>query len=158
VFSIIDTNALDFMVQYNLTLAGDVQRELADGIKRVIMQGIIAGKSTDDIVRDLGKVILDKDSFRQAGTRVFSKAQYRMEMIVRTEVLRAHNMGRLKFHQKAGIEKLEWMTMDDERTCPVCGPMDGKKYSIDKFPQQPKHAHCRCCSLPIVEPERLKKI
>jgi hypothetical protein len=66
VFSIIDTNALDFMVQYNLTLAGDVQRELADGIKRVIMQGIVAGKSTDDIVRDLGKVVLDKDSFRQA--------------------------------------------------------------------------------------------
>jgi SPP1 gp7 family putative phage head morphogenesis protein len=158
VFSIIDTNALDFMVQYNLTLAGDVQRELADGIKRVIMQGIVAGKSTDDIVRDLGKVVLDKDSFRQAGTRVFSKAQYRMEMIARTEVLRAHNMGRLKFHQKAGIEKLEWMTMDDERTCPVCGPMDGKKYSIDKFPQQPKHVHCRCTNLPIVEPERLKKI
>jgi SPP1 gp7 family putative phage head morphogenesis protein len=158
VFSIIDTNALDFMVQYNLTLAGDVQRELADGIKRVIMQGIVAGKSTDDIVRDLGKVVLDKDSFRQAGTRVFSKAQYRMEMIARTEVLRAHNMGRLKFHQKAGIEKLEWMTMDDERTCPVCGPLDGKKYSIEKFPQQPVHSFCRCTNLPIVEPKRLKKI
>jgi len=41
VFSIVDTNALDFMTQYNLTLAGDVNRELADGIKRVIMQGII---------------------------------------------------------------------------------------------------------------------
>lgn len=157
VFSIIDTNALDFMVQYNLTLAGDVQRELVDGIKRVIMQGIMAGKGTDDIVRDLGKVVLDKDSFRQAGTRVFSKAQYRMEMIARTEVLRAHNMGRLKFHQEAGIEKLEWMTMNDERTCPVCGPLDGRKYSIDKFPQQPAHPHCRCTNLPMVEPERLKK-
>src|SRR5690606_40821787 len=39
--------------------------------------GIATGKGADDIVRDLGKVIVDKDSFRQAGTRVFSKAQYR---------------------------------------------------------------------------------
>ncbi len=157
IFSIIDTNALDFMVQYNLTLAGDVQRELADGIKRVMMQGIMEGKSTDDIVRDMGRVILDKDSFRQAGTRVFSKAQYRMEMIARTEVLRAHNIGRLKFHQKAGIEKLEWMTMDDERTCQVCGPLDDKTFSTDKFPQQPAHPHCRCTNLPIIELKRLKK-
>jgi SPP1 gp7 family putative phage head morphogenesis protein len=158
VFSIVDTNALDFMAQYNLTLAGDVQRELADGIKRVILQGIVQGKGTDDVVRDLGHVVIYKDSFRQAGTRVFSKAQYRMEMIARTEVLRAHNMGRVKFHQQVGIEKLEWMTMDDERTCPVCGPLDGKKYSIDKFPQIPAHPFCRCCVLPIVEPDRLKKI
>jgi SPP1 gp7 family putative phage head morphogenesis protein len=154
----VDTNALDFMAQYNLTLAGDVQRELSDGIKRVIMQGIVQGKGTDDIVRDLGHVVIYKDSFRQAGTRVFSKAQYRMEMIARTEVLRAHNMGRIKFHQQVGIEKLEWMTMDDERTCPVCGPLDGKKYSIDKFPQQPAHPLCRCCVLPIIGPDHLKKI
>ena len=158
VFSIVDTNALDFMAQYNLTLAGEVQRELSDGIKRVILQGIVQGKGTDDIVRDLGHVVIYKDSFRQAGTRVFSKAQYRMEMIARTEVLRAHNMGRLKFHRQVGIQKLEWMTMDDERTCPVCGPLDGKKYSIDKFPQLPAHSFCRCCALPIVEPKRLKKI
>jgi SPP1 gp7 family putative phage head morphogenesis protein len=158
VFSIVDTNALDFMAQYNLTLAGDVQRELSDGIKRVILQGIVQGKGTDDIVRDLGHVVIYKDSFRHAGTRVFSKAQYRMEMIARTEVLRAHNMGRLKFHRQVGIEKLEWMTMDDERTCPVCGPLDGKKNSIDKFPQQPGHTFCRCTNLPVVEIDRLKKI
>jgi SPP1 gp7 family putative phage head morphogenesis protein len=146
-FTIVDTNALDFMSQYNLTLAGDVNRELADGIKRTILNGIATGKGADDIVRDLGSVIVDKDSFRQAGTRVFSKAQYRMEMIARTEVLRAHNMGRLKFHERVGVQKLEWMTMGDERTCPVCGPLDGQEFTIDKFPQQPAHPHCRCTNL-----------
>lgn len=78
VFTIVDTNALDFMAQYNLTLAGDVHRELAGGIKRTILNGVATGKGADDIVRDMGKVIVDKDSFRQAGSRVFSKAQYRM--------------------------------------------------------------------------------
>jgi len=158
VFTIVDTNALDFMTQYNLTLAGDVNRELADGIKRVIMQGIIEGKGTDDIVRDLGRVVIYKDSFKQAGTKVFSKAQYRMEMIARTEVLRAHNMGRLKFHQHVGIKKLEWMTMGDERTCPVCGPLNGKTFPIDKFPGQPAHPFCRCTNLPVLSDIKLKNI
>ena len=147
VFTIVDTNALDFMAQYNLTLAGDVHRELAGGIKRTILNGIATGKGADDIVRDMGKVIVDKDSFRQAGSRVFSKAQYRMEMIARTEVLRAHNMGRLKFHERVGIQKLEWLAMEDERMCPVCGGLDGKTFPIDKFPQQPAHPHCRCTNI-----------
>lgn len=61
-FTIVDTNALDFMAQYNLALAGD--RELLSGIKRTILNGIATGKGADDIVQDMGKVIIDKDSFR----------------------------------------------------------------------------------------------
>ena len=146
-FTIVDTNALDFLAQYNLPLAGDIHRELADGIKRTLLTGIATGKGAGDIVRDLGAVIEDKDSFRQAGTRVFSKAQYRMEMIARTEVLRAHNMGRLKFHERAGVQRLEWLCMEDERSCPVCNGLDGKVFPIDKFPQQPAHPHCRCTNI-----------
>ncbi len=150
VFTLIDTDALDFMVNYDLVLASDVQRELADGIKRTILSGIVTGKGTDDIVRDLGRVIEDKESFRHAGSKVFTKAQYRMEMIARTEVLRAHNQGRMKFHRQVGVKKLEWMTMADERTCPVCGALDGKQFDIDKFPNIPAHPHCRCCALPVI--------
>ena len=55
-FTIVDTNALDFMAQYNLTLAGDVHRELADGIKRTILNGVATGKGADDIVQDLSLI------------------------------------------------------------------------------------------------------
>ncbi len=147
VFTLIDTDALDFMANYNLVLAGDVHRELADGIKRTILSGVATGKGADDIVRDMGLVIEDKESFRHAGTKVFTKAQYRMEMIARTEVLRAHNQGRIKFHQQVGVSKLEWMTMEDERTCPVCGGLDGKVFDTDHFPNQPAHPNCRCTSV-----------
>lgn len=148
VFTLIDTDALDFMTNYNLVLVGDVHRELSDGIKRTILSGVATGKGADDIVRDLGRIIEDKESFRNAGSKVFSKAQYRMEMIARTEILRAHNQGRMKFHRQVGVQKLEWMTMEDERTCPVCGGLDGKQFDIDKFPNIPAHPHCRCCALP----------
>ena len=146
-FTLIDTDALDFMSQYNLVLAGDVHRELADGIRRTVMSGIATGKGVEDIVRDLGHVVKEPESFRHAGTKVFRKAQYRMEVIARTEVLRAHNQGRLKFHQQVGVEKLEWMTMEDERVCPVCGPLDGRVFRTGRFPPQPAHPNCRCSSV-----------
>lgn len=148
VFTLIDTDALDFLANYNLVLLGDVHQELSAGIKRTILSGIATGKGADDIVRDLGKVIEDKESFRHAGSKVFSKAQYRMEMIARTEVLRAHNQGRIKFHRQVGVQKLEWMALEDERMCPVCGALDGKVFDIDKFPSIPSHTNCRCQVLP----------
>jgi SPP1 gp7 family putative phage head morphogenesis protein len=147
VFTIVDTDALDFMTNYNLVLAGDVHRELVDGIKRTVMSGIATGKGVEDIVRDLGHVVKDRESFRHAGSKVFSKAQYRMEVIARTEVLRAHNQGRIKFHRQVGVQKLEWMTMEDERVCPICGPLDGKVFDTGRFPQQPAHPNCRCTSV-----------
>ncbi len=150
VFTLIDTDALDFMTNYNLVLVGDVSRELESGIRRTILSSITTGKDVRDIVRDMGAVIENKESFRNAGSKVFSKAQYRMEMIARTEVLRAHNQGRIKFHQQVGVQRLEWMTMEDERMCPVCGELDGKVFDIDRFPNQPYHPRCRCCALPIV--------
>ncbi|MHB9036962.1 MAG: minor capsid protein [Armatimonadota bacterium] len=119
VFTLIDTDALDFMANYNLVLVGDVHRELSDGIRKTIFSGIATGKSARDIVRDMGLVIEDKESFRHAGSKVFSKAQYRMEMIARTEVLRAHNQGRIKFHQQIGVTKLEWRTSECVRSAVV---------------------------------------
>lgn len=157
IIALVDRNALDFLAPYQMLLTGDVQREVADGIQRVVFSGIALGKSTEDMVRELGHVIKDPESFRHAGGRVFSKAQYLLEMILRTETLRAHNQGRITFYGRAGVEKLEWMTMEDKRVCPVCGPLDGKVYEIGKLPPRPRHPMCRCSALPIIpDPEKLK--
>ena len=60
---------------------------------------------------------------------------------------RAHNQGQLKFHDQVGVRKLEWMTMEDERVSLVCGPLDGKVFDTNRFPQQPAHPNCRCTSV-----------
>ena len=146
-FTLVDLGALDFQGHYALQLAGSVHQELGDGIQRTLLSGIATGKSAQDIVRDMGEVVKDRESFRHAGTRTFSKAQYRMEMIARTEVLRAHNQGRQKFHDRVGVRRIEWLTMGDERVCPVCGPLDGKVFPLERFPRQPAHPACRCSSM-----------
>lgn len=49
----------------------------------------------------------------------------------------------LKAYKDAGVKRVKWVTENDEKVCPVCGPMDGKIYDIDKVPVKP-HVNCRC--------------
>lgn len=42
-----------------------------------------------------------------------------------------------------GVEKVQWIAADDEKTCPTCGSRDGKIYDILKVPPKP-HYGCRC--------------
>jgi len=151
VFTVIDTAALDFMTRYNLQLAGDVSRELADGLNRAVQTGIATGMSVRDIVKEMGSVVTDKETFRHAGKKVFGQAQTRMELIARTETIRAHSQGQRKFYDTVGVRKLEWLTMDDERMCPECGALNGKTYPADKFPNQPLHPACRCGNVAVVD-------
>jgi SPP1 gp7 family putative phage head morphogenesis protein len=155
VFQLIDTQALNFLVNFNIQLAGDVSRELADGINKTIQLGIASGKGAPDIVRDLGSIIKDKDAFRRAGKTVFKTAQTRMTLIARTETIRAHNQGQIKFYHTVGVEKAVWQTAEDERTCPECAPLDGKVYPLDKLPTLPIHAGGRCYTIPEI-PDDIK--
>jgi len=41
----------------------------------------------------------------------------------------------LNAFQQIGIQKLEWMTMEDERVCLICSSMDGKVYDTSRFHQ-----------------------
>ncbi|QTD49648.1 phage head morphogenesis protein [Sulfidibacter corallicola] len=162
VFQVIDRDALDFLAKYTVRLSGDVSRELRDGIKRTLLTGIVRGLSSEQIAKEMGQVIPDLESFRNAGGRVFSKAQYRLELIARTETLRAHNQGRVTFYQQVGVEKVEWLTLDDERVCPVCGPLNGQVFPIDQPLDQPRHPNCRCTHVPagdfeVAEPGRKQK-
>ena len=151
VFTIVDTSALDFMTRFDIQLAGDVSRDLASGIHRTVQAGIATGMSVRDIAKEMGTVITDKEAFRHAGKRVFGKAQTRMELIARTETMRAHSQGQRKFYSTVGVRKLEWLATGDERMCPECEPLDGKVYPIDKFPNQPKHPRCRCGHVAVID-------
>jgi SPP1 gp7 family putative phage head morphogenesis protein len=147
VFSLIDRNALDFMVRFNIQLIGNVHKELLNGIKQGITLGIIQGESIAEISRGLGSIITDPATFRRAGKTVFKTAQQRIELITRTETIRAHNQGRLKFFDTINVKRVKWMAVGDERMCLVCGGLDGKEYMLDNLPPIPAHPACRCTTV-----------
>lgn len=48
----------------------------------------------------------------------------------------------------AGIERVQWITEEDERTCRSCSSLHGTEYQIDEIPPKP-HYGCRCRLKPI---------
>lgn len=88
----------------------------------------------------------------------------RAELIARQEIIMAENAGRhLGFQQS--IEQgwsspkamKRWSSSTDERTCDICGPMNGKSVQWDKaYPNgvfnPPAHILCRC-TISLLEPD-----
>lgn len=55
----------------------------------------------------------------------------------------------LRAYEEAGIKKVEWVAMEDERVCPVCGALDHKIFTLNKCPALPQHYNCRCFVIPV---------
>lgn len=56
----------------------------------------------------------------------------------------------LKAYRDAGVKYVMWVTEKDERVCPVCRPLDGRVYPIEKAPEK-QHWHCRCWLVPVTK-------
>ena len=86
-------------------------------------------------------------ALRKELTPLFGKE--RAELIASTETTAAYAEGNRIAYQASGlVGKVEWRTAMDERVCPICGPLDGKRETLDGdfdgvgFP--PAHPRCRC--------------
>ncbi len=145
-FDTIDGRALDALARYNIKLLGTVSDRLLDDIKINLQAGILSGRDIGQIALDIGDVIKpsDKDKLRFAGKKVFKTAQNRIEVIARTEMMRAYNQGRVHLYKSMNVEKVIWYTAMDERVCPVCGPLNGQEFELDQIPPIPAHPQCRC--------------
>ncbi len=63
-------------------------------------------------------------------TRYFGRS--RAELIASTEVTRAFAEGNRVAYQESGVvEQVEIRTSEDERVCPVCGPLAGTRHPLD---------------------------
>ena len=144
IFQLVDKNALDFLANFQTSLAGEVTKDLTGKIMTQIQIGIASGEDVTSIVRNLGKVIKNRDAFAQAGATTFKNVQTRMRMIARTEVIRAHNAGNIKFYDRIGIKKYVWNSVLDERTPSggICEQRDGQVFVVNKDPAPPEHPNC----------------
>lgn len=54
----------------------------------------------------------------------------------------------LKSYRDAGVRRVRWVTVGDEKVCETCRERNGKVYSINSIPPKP-HKHCRCVFEPV---------
>ncbi len=144
-----------------LKFSFDMTEETNNLLKTALQEGVKNGES----------IALLKNRVKD----VFSNMEsYRAERIARSEVIRASNFAATEAYQQSGVvDKVQWLTTEDDRTCPYCDPLNGKEiaigetffqngdavngtdgteYHIDyadvEYP--PLHPSCRCTTVPIV--------
>jgi SPP1 gp7 family putative phage head morphogenesis protein len=86
--------------------------------------------------------------------RAVGLSKTRAEAIAITEVTRAASAAtnglQGHYRERYNLAYLRvWQTNEDDRVCPICGPLDGKseQYWRTRFPQgPPAHPRCRCAT------------
>lgn len=130
----------------------NVRREvLVDNVKRSVIQGLIQGEG----MRDIRRRLADSLGVRPGQTSDFKGAYYRALLITRTEIMRASNLAALGIYEQNQdvLSGWEWTSTLDERTCPVCGKLDGQVFRFDSRQLQPpsgSHPGCRCTIVPVI--------
>lgn len=155
-----------------------VSRETKAAIRAIIVRSIREGIAPYDAARSIRELIglnapqaqaaeTYREHLEESGlssvrveklmeTYVARKIRERAKTIARTEIAEALNIGVLEGWRQAqedgwlpGKPKKEWITTPDEKLCPICGALEGKRvglnanFSIGR-PGPPAHPRCRC--------------
>ena len=106
---------------------------LDDKLRDRIVEGIATGQTHREIAK---------------GIEEYEVPPARAKAVARTMVTTVSNEAELSALKETRIKRYEYVATLDERTCPVCGRLDGKTFPLDKakagvnFP--PMHPNCRC--------------
>lgn len=59
-------------------------------------------------------------------------------------------MAMIKAYRDAGVLKVKWVALEDDKICEECADLDGTVHPIDNVPIKP-HINCRCWLVPVVD-------
>ena len=152
-----DASLLGIPVEWDLEnpFVQDVLDALADEVKGV-------AETTKDEIRALvGRQAAEGWTIDQLAAELeqsgVTRSAARAAIIARTETTRAYSLGSIAAFQVSGVvDRLEWLTAQDEKTCPECAALDGQVAAMGQsfdggvmFP--PAHPNCRCAILPVLK-------
>lgn len=81
----------------------------------------------------------------------FEVSYGRADALVRTELAHIQTQAAQKRYTDYGIKEMEVWVDEDERTCPVCSKLEGKRIPVGGVMPIPAHPRCRCCMIPVIE-------
>lgn len=110
---------------------------------------LIAERVNNDISRMLYQKASPQD-IKKAIAKDFNISYSSADRLIRTETSKFYNSAAEDSYKAAGITEIEWLTEKDDRTCEICGPLNGKRFPIGTK-NAPAHVSCRCTILPVIE-------
>lgn len=129
---------------------------LIEAIKNSLSQSMIQGESMTQarnrLIKELG--------VKPGQNKGFKGSAWHMMLIARTEIMRASNLGALTIYEQNQdvLSGWEWVATLDERTCPICGGLDGQVFRWGSRQAQPpsgSHPGCRCTIVPVLRDTEL---
>ncbi len=119
-------------------LEGSTQR----GLRTAIQANIETGAPLKTLIKDIEPL--------------FGKA--RAKVISATEVTRLYAEGNSAAYAAAGVERVEWRTVNDAAVDPICEALDGQRWAVGGGQSPPAHPNCRCWLAPVVSDKPLVKV
>lgn len=122
--------------------------ELLNQLRETLTTGLIRGES----VQDMSKRLAERMNVSRSNAL----------RLIRTESSHIHNTAELDAYKACGFEEYEYMASFGERTCDVCGGLDGRRFKLgDKqfgvnFP--PLHPNCRCTTVAVDQDDDLEDV
>lgn len=115
-WDVFNRDAVNFLREYRLTWVNDIADTTRDQAVDVIADWIENGEPKDILDKRLGNIL---------GTT-------RAKNIATTEVTRVYAKGnQLAWKATRIVTAQKWQTAQDERVCPLCGPLHNQTVSID---------------------------
>lgn len=134
----------------------DARDDFTRRIRRSMVQSQIGGESIAQATRRLAKELGLDISRRGQDRGLFA----RLEMISRTEILRASNTAAHAIYEqnKDVLEGYRIIVTHDERTCPICAPKDNEFHTFKEGEEEmpPFHPNCRCSIVPELQEDALQ--
>lgn len=98
---------------------------------------------------------VSKDELVKTLMETFDVSYRKADRIARTELSYVQNKAAINKYIEVGIDEYEILSAHDERTCPICSKMNGKRFKIAKMAvgenAPPFHANCRCSVLGVIK-------
>lgn len=98
---------------------------------------------------------VSKDELVKTLMETFDISYRKADRIARTELSYVQNKAAINKYIEAGIDEYEILSAHDERTCPICSKMNGKRFKIAEMAvgenAPPFHANCRCSVLGVIK-------
>jgi len=115
-WTLVATYVLEWLDGYAFELIRDLDQTTRDTLRGAIQRWAQNGLPLADLIDEL--VTLG----------IWSRE--RAELIASTEITRAYAQGQIRAWQQTGVVRsMRWNTANDERVCPICGPLGGLEWS-----------------------------
>lgn len=132
---------VDAFTSENVSLIQSIPQQSLQQVQQLVLRGLANG----DRATSLQEQIQER----------FEVAESRAAIIARDQTMKFFSSLNESRQAAVGITHFYWNTANDERTCPVCGPLDGKRFAWNAPPADGPpgeiHPQCRCSADPDVE-------